>query len=203
MKIMKTWLLSFVFLGVALTTTYAQETQSLDEGTIANQFEFIEKKSGNYRDKGVRYEVIRLVRLNKLKDNVLDSINERNKTITELQATITKNENEIAALKSTAEQTSNELKKVTSDKDSISFFGSQPSKGTYKAIMWGIVLVLLLLLIFFISRYRNSNSLTQQARATLADLEKDYEEHRRRALEREQKVSRLLQDELNKNKKTL
>jgi len=155
MKIMKTWLLSFVFLGVALTTTYA------------------------------------------------DSINERNKTITELQATITKNENEIAALKSTAEQTSNELKKVTSDKDSISFFGSQPSKGTYKAIMWGIVLVLLLLLIFFISRYRNSNSLTQQARATLADLEKDYEEHRRRALEREQKVSRLLQDELNKNKKTL
>ena len=74
-------------------------------------------------------------------------------------------------------------------------------KGTYKAIMWAIVAGLLLLLILFIYKFRNSNFLTQQAKVALADLEKEYEDHRRKALEREQKVSRRLQDELNKNKK--
>jgi hypothetical protein len=32
-------------------------------------------------------------------------------------------------------------------------------------------------------------------------LEEEYQNHRRRALEREQKISRQLQDELNKQKK--
>ncbi|MEX0314527.1 MAG: tRNA (guanine-N1)-methyltransferase, partial [Allomuricauda sp.] len=60
---------------------------------------------------------------------------------------------------------------------------------------------LLLFLLLFIYRFRNSNVLTSQAKEALADLEKEFEEHRRRALEREQKISRQLQDELNKNKK--
>ena len=35
----------------------------------------------------------------------------------------------------------------------------------------------------------------------ILDLEAEYEEHRRRALEREQRISRQLQDEINKYKK--
>ncbi|MEM9868666.1 MAG: tRNA (guanine-N1)-methyltransferase, partial [Bacteroidota bacterium] len=66
---------------------------------------------------------------------------------------------------------------------------------------WGIIAILTLLLFLFIYKFRNSNFLTQQAKTALADLEKEYEDHRRRALEREQKISRRLQDELNKQKK--
>ena len=43
--------------------------------------------------------------------------------------------------------------------------------------------------------------LTQEAKTSLDELEIEYEEHRRRALEREQKISRQYQDEINKNKK--
>ncbi|RNC89817.1 MAG: tRNA (guanine-N1)-methyltransferase [Allomuricauda sp.] len=203
MQLKKTWPFTLFFFACVFTGTYGQEIQSLDEGTIAEQFRFLEKKSGNYNANGVRYEVIRIVQLNKLKNNVLDSIGQNSKTITDLQATIVKNENEVAALKTSVEQTSNELKKITAEKDSISFFGGLLSKGTYKAIMWSTIIGLLLLLLFFIYRFRNSNFLTQQAKASLADLEQEFEQHRRRALEREQKISRQLQDELNKNKKTL
>lgn len=203
MKMTKTLTISLLFFVFLFIGTHAQQTESLNEGTIAQQFEFLEKKSGNYRANGIRYEVIRLVQLNKLRQNILDSVGQNNRTIAELQSTITKNENEIAALKTSVEQTSNELKKITAEKDSISFFGGQLSKGTYKAIMWSMVISLLLLLLFFIYRFRNSNFLTHQAKAALADLEQDFEQHRRRALEREQKISRQLQDELNKNKKTL
>jgi len=203
MKMTTTWPILLFTLVFTFTTISGQEIESLNEGSIAKQFEFLEKKSGNYRANGVRYEVIRLVQLNKIRQNILDSIGESNKEVAELKATITKNENEISALKASVEQTTNELNKITSEKDSISFFGGQLSKGTYKAIMWSMVLALLLLLIFFIYRFRNSNFLTQQAKASLSDLEQEYEQHRRRALEREQKISRQLQDELNKNKKTI
>jgi hypothetical protein len=57
-------------------------------------------------------------------------------------------------------------------------------------------------LAFFIYKFRSSNTLTQQAKSALADLEEEYEQHRRRALEREQKISRELHDERNKNKKS-
>ena len=82
----------------------------------------------------------------------------------------------------------------------MSFFGALVSKGTYKLILWGIILGLMLFLLFFIYKYRNSNFLTHQAKTALADLEKEYEQHRRRSLEREQKISRQLQDELNRQK---
>ena len=56
----------------------AQEELSLDKGTISNQFEFIYKKSGNYRADGKRYEVVRTLNLDKLRQNVMDTINAAN-----------------------------------------------------------------------------------------------------------------------------
>ncbi len=203
MKIAKTLIIASMLLAFANLETYAQDSGSLDEGTVESQFQYLEKKSGNYRANNIRYEVIRLFEFTKLKQNVLDSINANNKNITELKTTIAENENEIGSLKVKLEETSNNLKTLTEEKDSISFFGVLLSKGTYKAIMWSTVFVLLLLLLFFIYRFRNSNFLTQQAKTALADLEQEYEQHRRRALEREQKISRQLQDELNKGKKSI
>jgi hypothetical protein len=60
----------------------------------------------------------------------------------------------------------------------------------------------MLLLLLFVFRFRQSNVLTQEAKTKLADLEAEYEEHRRKSLEREQRISRQLQDEINKYKKS-
>ena len=43
-------------------------------------------------------------------------------------------------------------------------------------------------------------SVTKAAKKSLEDTELEFEEHRRVALEREQKVRRQLQDEINKQK---
>ena len=53
-------------------------------------------------------------------------------------------------------------------------------------------------LIFFIFKFKGSNAHTQEARQKLADVESEYEEYRKKALEKEQKMGRLLQDERNK-----
>ena len=71
----------------------------------------------------------------------------------------------------------------------------------FKTIMLSIIGGLVLFLLFFISKFKQSISVTKQTKSNLKEVEDEYEEHRKKALEREQKVMRRLQDELNKQKK--
>lgn len=207
--------LSYFLLGLALISvnaSFSQESNtdqtqpeqlSLDSGTIDSQFEFIYKRSGNYRAEGRRYEVVRIIQLDKLRQNVKDSLEAATKKKNELEATIEGNETTIGSLNTELSNTKEQLQTITEEKDSVSFFGKHVSKITYNIIMWSAVLGLSLVMLFFIVKFRQSNYLTQEAKNNLAELETEYENHRRRALEREQRISRELQDEINKyrNKK--
>lgn len=191
-----------IFLGgllLAINPLKAQE-QTVDS-SINAQFETIIRKSTNYRQGGKRYEVVRLLELEALRKNILDSISTSNNTIVGLRATIAENETSISSLNTKLDETSKNLNQLTEEKDSMSFFGAMVSKGTYKLIVWSIIVGLLAFLLFFIYRFKNSNFLTQQAKSALTDVETEFEQHRRRSLEREQKISRELQDVINKNKK--
>ncbi len=201
MKRLQTSFTIILLISIFSLSAQEQDEPSSSDNTLVGQFQQLEKKSGNYRANGIRYEVIKLVDLNKVKESIFDSINTASKSIKDLSATIANNEATIKDLNAKLEETTENLQNITKEKDSISFFGALISKGTYNLILWSIIFILLLFLLFFIYRFRNSNSLTHQAKTALADVEKEYEDHRRRALEREQRISRQLQDELNKQKK--
>jgi hypothetical protein len=200
--------ISLCLLTALLTVTfnYAQETEaedklSLDEGPISDQFDYILKKSGNYRADGVRYEVVKETNLYKLRKNVLDSLVAISKKTSELKSTISEHETTITSLNKKLEETTITLAAVSEEKDNMSLLGASVSKGTYNVILWAIIGALFLFLGLFIYKFRNSNILTQEAKQNLSELELEYEDHRGRALEREQKISRQLQDERNKQKK--
>lgn len=201
-------ILLLLALLLASNVQFAQDTEeeddklSLDEGPISNQFDFIAKRSGNYRADGIRYEVVKETNLFKIRKNVLDSIAAMNKKTVELKATIAEHETTITSLNNKLEETTTNLGAVTEEKDSMFFLGLPVSKGTYNFVLWTIIGGLFLTLGLFIYKFRNSNILTQEAKQNLSELEVEYEDHRRRSLEREQKVSRQLQDEINKQKKT-
>lgn len=178
-----------------------EESAETEDMSIKGQYETLIRKSTNYRQQGKRYEVVRLLELEAFQKNVTDSLKAANANIAELQGTIAKQEASNSSLTAALEKTSEDLKAVSEEKDSMSFLGKLISKGTYNLIVWSIIFALLIFLLLFIYKFKNSNSLTQQAKLALSDLEKEFEEHRRRALEREQKISRKLQDEINKNKK--
>jgi len=178
------------------------EEPSLDKGSIDSQFDYLYRKSGNYRADGKRYEVVRTLNLDKLRQNVIDTINAANKKATQLKGVINTQESTIASLNEKLSETTKNLASVTDEKDSMSLLGAQVSKATYNIILWTMILGLFLLLLLFIFKFRQSNVLTQEAKTNLADLESEYEDHRRRALEREQRISRQLQDEINKYRKS-
>ncbi len=202
MKFIRFWTL-LAALSVC-AAQYAQDAgePSLDNGTIESQFEYIFDRSGNYNAEGRRYEVVRRLELEKLRENVLDTLSATRNNARQLNATISGQNTTIENLNAKLDETSQQLEAVTEEKDSMSFFGALVSKATYNIILWTIIIGLLLMLLLFIYRFRRSNVLTQEAKIKLSDLENEYEDHRRRALEREQRISRQLQDEINKYKKS-
>lgn len=179
----------------------AEEQYSLNSGTIDSQFEYVFRKSGNFKGtNGQPYEAVKQAWLLKLKANVLDSLKTTYKDLANSETTVANQIKEIEDLKAKLGNTQTTLDQTNEEKNNMALLGMQTSKTNYNVIMWSIIAALTAFLLFFIYKFKNSNSLTKEAKHKLEEVETEFEEHRRNALEREQKVRRQLQDEINKNK---
>lgn len=173
-----------------------QDKLSLTEGTVDNQFEYVIQRSNNYQD----YKVVKKVWLQQLKSHVMDSLNQVKSEVLKSAEVIARQNDELSNLKEDLNNTKLKLDNTIAEKDSMQLFGIQISKVGYSTIMWSVIGVLLLLLFLFIYKFNASNSITNTTKKKLIEVEEEFEEHRRVALEREQKVRRQLQDEINKQK---
>lgn len=188
-----------IYLAAQQNGNYPEE---LNSGNIESQLDFLYNNSGNYTNNGIRFKVTRTREFEKLRENLLDSIRTFRSNLQSLKETISAYNEKIKDQQQKLDDVSTSLTQVTNEKDSISFLGNNISKMTYGTIIWTLFTILLLLLADFIYRYSKSNALTKEAKSKLLDLEEEYEEYRRKALEREQRISRQLHDEMNKNRKT-
>ena len=186
-------------------TTYAQtETDkpklSLNDGTIDNQFEYVIQKSYTYRGNGKVYKNVERHWLYALKAHTLDSLKAIHNQLDNSKAVVNTQQKKINDLKTNLENTKATLDTTNTEKNSMALLGMQMSKTSYNLLMWSIIGGLLVLLLAFIYKFKNSNAVTSQAKKALSEIEEEFEEHRKVALEREQKVRRQLQDEINKQK---
>jgi hypothetical protein len=55
-------------------------------------------------------------------------------------------------------------------------------------------------MLFFMYKFSNSNLLTKEAKHNLAEVEQELSQFRKKTLEKEQKLRRQLQDEINKQR---
>ena len=174
---------------------------SLNEGSIDSQFEFVLKKSGNFKGaNGQPYEAVKQTWLFTLRAHTLDSLKIIRKNLNDTRAVVKTQYKEIENLKLSLSNTKNSLEATNIEKNNMSLFGLQMSKANYNTLMWSVIASLLALLIFFIFKFKNSNAITKSAKLALEEIEIKFEDHRKVALEREQKVRRQLQDEINKQK---
>ncbi|MTE25307.1 tRNA (guanine-N1)-methyltransferase [Winogradskyella ouciana] len=179
----------------------AEEQLSLNSGNIDSQFEYVFRKSGNFKGtNGQPYEAVKQAWLLKLKANVLDSLKTTYKELENSENTVANQAKEIVDLQAKLGNTQTTLNQTNEEKNNMALLGMQTSKTNYNIIMWTIIAALTAFLLFFIYKFKGSNSATREAKHKLEEVETEFEEHRRNALEREQKVRRQLQDEINKNK---
>ena len=197
-------IVTFSFQNIYSQTNTAQpqeEQLSLNSGSIDSQFAYIFKKSGNFKGvNGQKYEAVKYTSLLTLKAHVLDSLKTTYAKLNTSEETVENQKQEIESLKGQLQNTQTTLGETEAEKNSMTLFGMQLGKTNYNVLMWSIVAALFALLIFFILKFKGSNSLTRDAKLKLEEVEAEFEEHRKIALEREQKVRRQLQDEINKNK---
>ncbi|WP_134089885.1 hypothetical protein [Olivibacter sp. XZL3] len=168
--------------------------QGLNGGSIASQFDYINSSSNNFQE----YKVVRKTSLEKLEANITDSIKAMQVQLANIHGTLSNHDNEVASLKDSLQHVGQELKAAKEQKESFSFLGILLPKSTYNLLVWCIIGILALALIFYIYRYSQSHLVTADAKKTLEELRAEFDQHRKKAMEREQKLNRQLQDELNK-----
>ena len=194
-------LCNFNTLHAQTETSDEDDKLSLDNSTINNQFEYVLQKSGDFRGvNGSMYEAVKRSMLTTLQAHTNDSLNTLKKELKDTQTIVDAQTKEITDLKANLSTTQATLDKTTNEKNNMALFGLQMSKSSYNVLMWSIIAGLLAFLIFFIYKFKNSHLITKEAKIALEEIEEEFDEHRKVALEREQKVRRQLQDELNKQK---
>ena len=90
-----------------------------------------------------------------------------------------------------------DFRQTLAQKNSINFLGITFLKSRYNTVVWLLIIILMSLLCYFIYKFKNSNSTTAHIKVELQELEEEYSNHRKKSLEREQKLRRQLQDEIN------
>lgn len=190
-------LITILFIGLQLGFTQEETNKpTISSGNIPEKFDYVINKSNNYQE----FKVVKKVWLNQLKKQIVDSFTTKTNTIKGLKNTIESQQKSIRDLQTKVSELNTTISQINTDKANINFIGTDIKKDSFKSIFWGVSGVLTLLLVFFIYKFNNSNSVTKETKALLTDVEKEFEDHRKVALEREQKVMRKLQDEINKNK---
>jgi len=191
------FILLFV-VSMATTAVFSQSTKKfIDSGSVSHQFDNLIKNSNRYQE----YKVVKKDWLFKLKSNVTDSISGYKKELSSTYTTINSQNKSVDSLKLALDTSKDSISNLSGQIESISLFGIQFKKGTFKTILFSIIGLLAVLLIAFISKFKQSNTITTEVKNSLSELDEEFETHRKKALEREQKVRRQLQDELNKHKK--
>ncbi len=192
------YLLLFIFL---FTTVYSQEqtdsgSPATMNGSLDQQFEYVLQKSNNFQE----YKVVKKDFLLLLKKNSIDSSNRFKKELIAIKEQVASHDDEVKILKDTLTTTKVELEKLQSAQNNILFLGAPVSKTNYNLIMWGIVAALFLFLFLLFFQMRNAKASAKEAKEAIDKIESDFEDYKQKALEKEQKLGRQLQDEINKHK---
>lgn len=195
-QLILTFCLAFLF-QVNSTTAQVDPKQSIDKGTIDNQFNFLINSSSRYEE----FKVVKEGLLYVMKAHVNDTIKLLYKKISNNLTIIANKDSLIDSLKTELAKTSEKYSATYREKNSISFLGILLSKAAYNSLMWTIVLGLISVLAIVIFLFRRNNYTTTQTKQDLTELKAEFEDFRKNALLREEKLSRQHLNELNKYKK--
>lgn len=167
---------------------------SLTSGPIDSQFIYLSAISRSQDD----LKLIRRVNLERVRQNVADSLASLRKQIASISSSIGDQETNLSLLNDSLSQVRQELQTAQESKDNFAFLGMAMHKSTYSLLVWGIILLLTAVLIFYIYRFNQSNVVTRDTRKAIDELQSEFDQHRKKAMEKEQKLKRQLQDEINK-----
>lgn len=194
MKSVLPLLLVLISLITIPSFTFAQENSedkgSLKSGTIDSQFEHIYSVSNNFQE----YKVVKRTNLDQLKSNILDSMVTMRKEVGDLKLLIVSEKDSIKNLNAILATAETEKQAAIDEKDNFSFLGMGIHKAVYSSMMWILMAVLAGALAIFSFQYFTSFRKIKKAQKDLAEVQEEFDNHRKNMLDRERKLKRELVD---------
>jgi len=188
---------SVVFLLVLFFCGLVNAQDTFEKPTpLATLFDSIYSISNSYD----RYKIIKKIYLQDLKQQSLDSVKNYKQQLAQKDSLLKIEIGNFKNLKAEAEKTQIALKESILKENNITLFGTSIRKTNYNLVLWLIMLLLLLGLCIFICKYNNNKHITKKAQNDLTEIEEEFTAFRKKTLEREQKLRRQLQDEINKQR---
>ncbi len=189
---------SFLLFGIIAFSQKKEQNfnNAIDSASVSGQFDAFYQNSGDWSE----YKVVKKHWIPKLKSSVLDTVNKLKSELANTKSVLQDKEKQIVELTSVLNNTNENVAQLNKEKDGIKLFGAIISKSLYNTILWSIIIGLLVLLVLFIYKFNNSNTITKETQTKFDELDQEFEGYRHRSLEREQQLRRKLQDEINKQK---
>ena len=187
---------SIYLFSIALFIFTSSFSQQKDTSSIKGKFNLIYNTSSSYKE----FKVIRKSRFVNLRDQVSDSVKLLNNELNLKEEKINTLEQDLnninkVLLKNIAEKTA-----AIRLQNSILFFGMALYKSSYKIMVLMTFILLIVLLCYFIFKYKNSYLIILAAKEDLLEAENELVKFKKKSIESDQKLRRQLQDEINKQK---
>lgn len=167
-----------------------------NKNTIDNQFNTLLNESTNWQNS----KIVQLDKLQQLQKNVNDSLTKLHLTIVNNKDASLEHKESVETLTSQLKITQDSLASTLATTTNIEVLGFSSEKSTFLTIVWSIMGLLIVLLGIVYYRFKKSFTNIKESQSKLAETEEELEELRKSSLEREQRIRRQLQDEINKNK---
>lgn len=195
-------LLPFVITCLLISSTVFAQNNPEVKQEVRRHRNSIETQFDNLIDKSIRYLDFKMIKqgsLDILRSNVSDSLNVLKQELKATEKLVFAQTEEMAALKMELKNTLDAITSLQKEKNIIAFLGIPIEKKTYTNIMWSISGALFLFMLYFMYRFKRSNRITLDSIKTISEIQNEFDSYKKRALEKEQKLARELQNELNKS----
>lgn len=188
----KTILLIVAFFWIGLSAVVAQS----DTLNVSQRMDalFEQGLEGSYPTQNGNHTVIMTRNLNQLKKEVKETGKNLENELKEVKAENDRYKSQKNDSKKEIEKTREKLVNAEKRGQSVKFLGMQIEEGAFMASVIGVVLVLGFLILLFFYKYKKSNKDTVEAKENLIETEKEFDEYRQSALDKQQKLGRQLLD---------
>ena len=184
-SIVKISLMALIFLAAGARTSSQSDPEEYKKGTISEQLNNLEAHTRIYENfRAIREDIFQI-----LKKNVNDSLTNAKRRINKLASVVATLNNRIDSINKSIEGTKNSLEEMIRTKNSISILGMEVNKVTYNSFMWTILGILITLLVIGYLTFNMNRNSTLKTKKELTELQKEFEEYRKRKnLEHEKMV---------------
>jgi len=164
------------------------------ERNLESQFSIFKENSSHWDG----YLMTKEPQINELHSAILDSVKILESTIKVAHTEVSKLNAEIVKLKSQLAETQTNLESSLLKENGLISLGISFNKSSFPTLMYSIIILLLVLTGAAILLFLRSNAVTKETESRYQELANELEIQRNRAMDRESKLRRELQTELNK-----